>query len=59
MILAHIYIGTIGMEGAFDAMGNGEVELKWAREHHALWVDEVEDARRPPARAPAGTMPAE
>lgn len=37
-ILAHIYIGTIGMEGAFDAMGSGEVDLNWAREHHSLWV---------------------
>lgn len=41
-ILAHIYIGTIGMEGAFDAMGSGEVDLNWAKEHHSLWVaDEV------------------
>ncbi|WP_186398962.1 formate dehydrogenase subunit gamma [Stappia sp. P2PMeth1] len=41
VILAHIYIGTIGMEGAFDAMGSGEVDLNWAKEHHSLWVDEV------------------
>ncbi|KJS10123.1 MAG: formate dehydrogenase [Hoeflea sp. BRH_c9] len=41
LILAHIYIGTIGMQGAFDAMGSGEVDLNWAREHHSLWVDEV------------------
>ncbi|AMJ58899.1 formate dehydrogenase subunit gamma [Bosea sp. PAMC 26642] len=39
-IFAHIYIGTIGMEGAFDAMGSGEVDLNWAREHHSLWVEE-------------------
>ena len=37
-ILAHIYIGTIGMEGAFDAMGSGEVDLNWAEQHHSLWV---------------------
>lgn len=37
-ILAHIYIGSIGMEGAFDAMGSGEVDLNWAKEHHSLWV---------------------
>ena len=37
-MLAHIYIGSIGMEGAFDAMGSGEVDLNWAREHHSLWV---------------------
>lgn len=41
LILAHIYIGTIGMQGAFDAMGSGEVDLNWAREHHSLWVEEV------------------
>lgn len=39
-MLAHIYIGTIGMEGAFDAMSTGEVDLNWAREHHKLWVEE-------------------
>jgi formate dehydrogenase subunit gamma len=37
-MLAHIYIGTVGMEGAFDAMGKGSVDLKWAKEHHDLWV---------------------
>ncbi len=41
LIFAHIYIGTIGMEGAFDAMGSGEVDLNWAKEHHSLWVEEV------------------
>lgn len=41
VILAHIYIGSIGMEGAFDAMGNGQVEEQWAREHHSLWLAEV------------------
>ncbi len=39
-MLAHIYIGSIGMEGAFDAMGSGEVDLNWAKEHHSLWVEE-------------------
>jgi formate dehydrogenase subunit gamma len=39
-MLAHIYIGTIGMEGAFEAMGSGEVDVNWAREHHSLWLDE-------------------
>ena len=41
-IIAHIYIGTVGMEGAFDAMGNGNVDVEWARQHHDLWVAEVE-----------------
>ncbi len=42
IIVAHIYIGTVGMEGAWDAMGSGEVDLNWAKEHHSLWVEEVE-----------------
>jgi formate dehydrogenase subunit gamma len=42
IILAHIYIGSVGMEGAFDAMGSGEVDVNWAKEHHSLWVDEVQ-----------------
>ena len=41
VIIAHIYIGSVGMEGAFDAMGSGQVDLNWAKEHHNLWVDEV------------------
>ncbi len=44
IIFAHIYIGSVGMEGAFEAMGTGEVEEQWAREHHSLWVEEVQEA---------------
>lgn len=39
-MLAHIYIGTIGMEGAFEAMGTGHVDVNWAKEHHSLWLQE-------------------
>ena len=46
IILAHIYLGSLGMEGAFDAMGSGEVEVQWAKEHHSLWYEEVTDAPR-------------
>ncbi len=42
VILAHIYIGTLGMEGAFQAMGTGSVDLNWAKEHHSRWVDEMQ-----------------
>ena len=42
VIIAHIYIGTLGMEGAFDAMYTGQVDENWAHEHHSLWVAEVE-----------------
>jgi formate dehydrogenase subunit gamma len=46
LIIAHIYIGTIGMEGAFDAMGSGMVDENWAKEHHSLWVEEVKEEER-------------
>ncbi len=40
VILAHIYIGTLGMEGASEAMTTGQVDLNWARQHHNLWVEQ-------------------
>ncbi|MDV7144899.1 formate dehydrogenase subunit gamma [Tropicimonas sp. TH_r6] len=52
MIIGHIYIGTAGMEGAFDAMGSGYVEEQWAKEHHSLWLDEVK-AKEATSQAPA------
>ncbi len=42
IIIGHIYIGSLGMEGAFSAMGSGRVDLNWARQHHDLWVAELE-----------------
>jgi formate dehydrogenase subunit gamma len=39
VIIAHIYIGSLGMEGAFEAMGKGEVDLNWAKSHHSIWVE--------------------
>ena len=58
-MLAHIYIGTIGMEGAFEAMGSGTVDVNWAKEHHSLWLEEQNartgpnEARSQPAATPA------
>lgn len=51
VMLAHIYIGSFGMEGAFDAMGTGTVDLNWAKEHHSAWVEKKGDAGAPPERA--------
>jgi formate dehydrogenase subunit gamma len=50
-MLAHIYIGTIGMEGAFESMGTGEVDENWARQHHSLWLEEERN------KAPTGATP--
>jgi formate dehydrogenase subunit gamma len=55
LILGHIYIGTLGMEGAFEAMGSGEVDLNWAKEHHDLWLAQqlANQDRGAPAATPA------
>lgn len=58
VIIAHIYIGSIGMEGAFDAMGSGEVDANWAKEHHSIWAEEVIEAEKMVPRG-SGTQPAE
>lgn len=52
-MLAHIYIGSIGMDGAFDAMGSGQVDVNWAKQHHGLWVQE-EMAKGRTASPPPG-----
>lgn len=40
MSLGHIYMGTIGMEGSYEAMRTGEVDEAWAKEHHEIWYEE-------------------
>ena len=58
-MIGHIYIGTVGMEGAFEAMGTGTVDLKWAKEHHNLWLEQEKtrtgpnETPRQPAATPA------
>jgi len=47
MIIAHIYIGSVGMEGALDAMNSGMVDRNWAKEHHNLWVEEEDQKANP------------
>jgi formate dehydrogenase subunit gamma len=56
VMLAHIYIGTIGMQGAFEAMGKGEVDVNWAQQHHSLWLEK--EARKGHVEG-GGVAPAE
>lgn len=56
-MLAHIYIGSIGMKGAFDAMGSGQVDLNWAKEHHSMWVDDELAKARTTVVGPAAARP--
>ena len=39
--LGHIYVGTIGTEGAFEGMISGQVDESWAEQHHDVWCEEV------------------
>jgi formate dehydrogenase subunit gamma len=44
--LGHIYIGTIGTEGALEGMTTGHVDVAWAEQHHDLWLKEVEQEQQ-------------
>jgi formate dehydrogenase subunit gamma len=59
-MLGHIYIGTIGMEGAFEAMGTGTVDENWAKQHHSHWLEEEKAKGNVAGASPPGRMqPAE
>lgn len=62
MFMGHIYMGTVGMAGAYDAMKTGYVDEIWAKEHHELWYDDIKAGKIPAQRsaeaAPAPTVQA-
>jgi formate dehydrogenase subunit gamma len=45
MACFHIYLGTVGMRGAYQAMRTGYVDETWAKEHHEYWYEEVKAGR--------------
>jgi formate dehydrogenase subunit gamma len=49
--LGHIYMGTLGMKGAFSAMRTGYVDEAWAREHHGYWADDIRAGKIPAQRS--------
>jgi formate dehydrogenase subunit gamma len=51
MFAGHIYMGTIGMKGAYQAMRTGYVDETWAKEHHELWFDDVKAGKIPAKRS--------
>lgn len=51
MFIGHIYMGTIGMRGAYKAMRTGYVDETWAKEHHELWYDDVKSGKIPAQRS--------
>jgi formate dehydrogenase subunit gamma len=52
MFCGHIYLGSIGMKGAYSAMKTGYVDEGWAREHHALWYEDIRSGKIPAQRTP-------
>jgi formate dehydrogenase subunit gamma len=59
-MLGHIYIGTMGMEGAFEGMWDGTVDVNWAKQHHDLWLEQETSKGHVTAPPPQGKMqPAE
>ena len=55
MFMGHIYMGTIGMQGAYKAMRTGYVDETWAKEHHELWANDIAAGKIPAQRS--GAMP--
>jgi formate dehydrogenase subunit gamma len=53
MFIGHIYMGTLGMRGAYKAMRTGYVDETWAKEHHELWYDDVKAGKIPAQRSTA------
>lgn len=59
LIMGHIYMGTVGVKGAYGAMRTGYVDEAWAKEHHELWYDDVKAGKIPAQRSqPAPSAPA-
>jgi formate dehydrogenase subunit gamma len=44
-IVMHIYLATIGSEGALEGMLHGYVDERYAMNHHPLWWDEIKDQK--------------
>ncbi|MGS5086034.1 formate dehydrogenase subunit gamma [Hydrogenophaga sp. A37] len=51
LIMGHIYMGTVGMKGAYSAMKTGHVDEAWAQEHHELWYDDIKAGKIPAQRS--------
>jgi formate dehydrogenase subunit gamma len=52
MFMGHIYMGTVGMDGAYSAMRTGYVDETWAKEHHELWYNDIKAGKIPAQRSP-------
>ena len=58
MFIGHIYMGTVGVKGAYSGMRTGYVDEAWAREHHGLWAEEIRSGKVPAQRSSQPVPPA-
>jgi formate dehydrogenase subunit gamma len=54
----HMYLGTIGLPGAYGAMRDGYVDEQWAKEHHGIWYEQVKQGMRPEKFVAGAAQPA-
>jgi formate dehydrogenase subunit gamma len=57
LFMIHIYMGTVGLSGAYQAMRTGYVDESWAKDHHQLWYDDIQAGRVPAHRTPGAQPP--
>jgi formate dehydrogenase subunit gamma len=57
VVMVHIYLRTLGMQGALSAMTSGQIDVNMARQQHNLWAER--ELKRMRAELPAATSPAE
>ncbi|HET7155386.1 MAG TPA: formate dehydrogenase subunit gamma [Hyphomicrobiaceae bacterium] len=56
-MIFHVYMGTVGEEGAFEGMWDGTVDENWGKQHHSIWYErEVGKGNVPVAPPPQGKV---
>ena len=59
VVIGHIYLGSVGVQGSFQAMATGRVDVNWAKTHHPLWVEEEMRKGQIPSDTLGSAHPAE
>ena len=57
LFFGHIYMGTVGVRGAYKGMKTGYVTDEWAREHHELWHQDIQSGKIPAQRSKPVQLP--
>lgn len=57
VVMVHVYMRTLGIQGALSAMTSGRIDVNRARQQHSLWA--ARELQRMEAELPAATTPAE